>query len=94
MDRLEKVLLHALWCKIIKSIHGFNEGLSLSNTKSGTWKHISNLDKELLKVNINLMSFLRKEFAMDKELVFGTTIGFEISHSKKNMYPRLFQLES
>ncbi|GJZ43736.1 probable leucine-rich repeat receptor-like serine/threonine-protein kinase, partial [Tanacetum coccineum] len=72
---------NALWCKIIRSIHGSQRGLhdaSLIRSKSGPWYRIAKLKEDLLNdYGINLPLIFKKKIGNGESTRFGWIIGWE-----------------
>ncbi|GKB69283.1 putative RNA-directed DNA polymerase, eukaryota, reverse transcriptase zinc-binding domain protein [Tanacetum coccineum] len=86
----------ALWCKVIRSIHGPTGGLhNNTSLKSnlGPWYHIMKLKDDLLGLGINLPSLFKKKLGNGQKISFwhDTWLG-ELPLC--NMFPRLYRLET
>ncbi|GJW01465.1 RNA-directed DNA polymerase, eukaryota, reverse transcriptase zinc-binding domain protein [Tanacetum coccineum] len=79
---------NALWCKVIRSIHGSQGGLhdaSLIRSKSGPWYRIAKLNEDLLNdygINITLF-FKKKRLVTGSQHIFGWIIGWVVLLLKK-----------
>ncbi|GJS34885.1 putative RNA-directed DNA polymerase [Tanacetum coccineum] len=86
----------ALWCKVIRSIHGPTGGLH-NNTSlksnSGPWYHILKLKDDLLGLGINLPSLFKRKLRNDQKISFwhDTWLG---GLPLCNMFLRLYHLET
>lgn len=86
----------ALWCKVIRSIHGPTGGLH-NNTSlksnSGPWYHIVKLKDDLLGLGINLPSLFKRKLGNGQKISFwhDTWLG---GLPLCNLFPRLYRLET
>ncbi|GKB00525.1 RNA-directed DNA polymerase, eukaryota, reverse transcriptase zinc-binding domain protein, partial [Tanacetum coccineum] len=84
---------NALWCNIIRSIHGPSGGLddaSSLRSKRGPWYHIAKLKDDFLSIGINLTSLFKKKTAPTITTVpdvVTTTDGSSFSASTGNFLP-------
>ncbi|GJX30645.1 RNA-directed DNA polymerase, eukaryota, reverse transcriptase zinc-binding domain protein [Tanacetum coccineum] len=86
----------AMWCKVIRSIHGSLGGLneySAPRPNSGPWYHIAKLKDDLRKVNINLPSLFKKKLGNGRNTSFWNEIWVGDSPLISS-FPRLFRLET
>lgn len=86
---------HALWRKMIKSIHGNDGGLSYDNSMSrtcGPWSKITKLQKELQKHNINLWALFRHKLGNGCDIKFWKDLWVG-GETLETYYSHLFGLE-
>ncbi|GJS89127.1 RNA-directed DNA polymerase, eukaryota, reverse transcriptase zinc-binding domain protein [Tanacetum coccineum] len=87
---------NALWCKVIKSIHGPSGGLhDNSNLKanSGLWYHIMKLKDDLATLEINLSSLFMKKVENGNDTSFWHDKWMD-GDPLCASFPRLYRLES
>ncbi|PWA42638.1 RNA-directed DNA polymerase, eukaryota, Reverse transcriptase zinc-binding domain protein [Artemisia annua] len=87
---------NALWCNIIRSIHGPSGGLddaSYMRSKRGPWYHIAKLKDDFLTIGINLPSLFKKKIGNGRNTRFllDNWLGGACLYEP---YPRLFRLEA
>ncbi|GJX56691.1 putative RNA-directed DNA polymerase, eukaryota, reverse transcriptase zinc-binding domain protein, partial [Tanacetum coccineum] len=87
---------HALWCKVIRSIHGVSGGLiedSNTSTSSGLWLRIMKLKTDLNLIGIDLPMLFKKKVGNGQNTRFwhDNWLGGVSLHA---FFPRLYRLES
>lgn len=83
----------ALWCKVIKSIHGKDGricGQPISSPSTGLWYQIRNLHESLKLCSINQYKMFKKKVGNGKNTLFWLDIWVGGS-TLAQWYPRLFQ---
>nr|GFB54326.1 RNA-directed DNA polymerase, eukaryota, reverse transcriptase zinc-binding domain protein [Tanacetum cinerariifolium] len=84
----------ALWCKVIRSIHGHlvtNNTLPL-NSKSGTWFHIASLKFDLQSLGINLPIIFKKKIGNGCNTMFWSH-NWLASDPLKDLFTHLYRLD-
>ncbi|GKC50390.1 hypothetical protein Tco_1073135 [Tanacetum coccineum] len=87
----------ALWCKVVKTIHGPNGGFGVRSNSSlhkGVWANIVSNSNAINKCGIPFSSSIMRKVGDGRDVMFWNDVWLKCEVRIKDKYPRLFTLET